>query len=310
MGIKESYQIKSVLGAADLTLKADVGESLLIKGIYVYSAAGTYATLKIEKTTVGYFRIDETYGNHLAFPKQLSVDAAVTGKYDKNLLDLLFEQEIFTGYPVAEGESFVLSGVAGAADIKSIVYEIHDAADQKSDAPNGSKSKTYFLVNYGDTGAVIDAAGDHAYDNGLNPVEFPGFPFGIDVPAKTKILIHGIAGKEVGVRNVTPATAIYSTYLKLLKDRAVLFDEDRNGLMFNFASVTGTSVTRTGGGKSVIGNYDHLDTRKPLIFTNPLTFESGDELNIYMSVLEPVDASSIAALSQVIGLIQTISRAE
>lgn len=310
MPAKEKYAIKTVVGTADLSLKADAGESFLIKSVKVYSAAGTYVTFKIEKTTVGFFRVDETYGNHLAFPKQLSADAAVTGLYSKNLLDLLFEKGIFKGYPIAEGETFLLTGAGGAADIKSVVYEIHEAADQKPENPNGSKSKEYFVVNYGDTGAAIAAAEDARYDNCLNPAEFPAFPYGVDVPAKTEINIHGICGKEVGVRNATPATAIYSTFLKLLKDREVLFDEDRNGLLFNFAQVTGTSVTRTGGGKSIIGNYDHLDTRFPLLFDDPLKFLSGDELNMYVSTLEPVDASSIAVAHQVLGLILTVRRVE
>lgn len=308
MALKARDQVKTVFGATTLSLAADPGESHLVKGIKVFSAAGTYLTVKIEKTSVGYFRIDATYGNHLAF-SQIKDSAIVLAPHlPKNLLDLLWDMQIFKGYPIAEGETMVLSGAEGAADIKSVIYDIYDAEDQKNTAPNGSKSIEYMLINYGDTGAVIDAAADNRYDNPLDPVEFPAFPYNDDVPAKHQILIHGILGAEQGVRNATPATAIYTKYLKLVKDREVLFDEDRNGIPFDFSQISGAAGTKVAGGHSFIGNYDHVDSRMPLFFTEPLIFEAGDELNIYSTTVEPVDGSSIALLYQVLAMIETIKR--
>lgn len=308
MALKAKDQVKTVIGAADLQLRADPGESFLITGIMVNSAAGAYVTLKTEKTTVGYFRVDATYGNHLAFPRARDTAIALAALHPKNLLALLKELGIFKGYPVAEGETFILTGAGGAADVKSVVYDIYDAEDQKNTAPNGSKALEYMLINYADTGAAIDAAADNRYDNPLNPVEFPAFPFGADVPAKHQITIHGILGSEVGVRNATPATAIHTQYLKLVKDREVLFDEDRNGLPFSFAGVTDAAGTKAGGGNSVIGNFNHVDPRMPLLFASPLVFEAGDELNIYSVTLEPVDGSTIAVAYQVLATIQTVLR--
>jgi hypothetical protein len=308
MARKAADQVKTVIGAADLQLKSDPGESFLIKKVMVDSAAGTYVTLKIDKTTVGYFRIDKTYGNHLHFPKALGQDIALAPLKTMNLLDLLTEKGIFAGYPIAEGETFLLTGAAGATDIKTIVYDIMEAADIKPEQPNGSRAEEYLLINYGDTGAAIDAAGDARYDNPLNPVEFPQFPYGDDVPPKHQIVIHGIAGAEAGVRNATPATAIYTQYLKMVKDRAVLFDEDRNGLPFDFSTVTGAAGTKRSGGRSLIGDFSDLDARPPLFFAEPMLMEAGDELNIYATVAEPVDASSIAVGYQTIALIQTVKR--
>jgi len=308
MALKATNQVKMVIGSADLTLKADPGESFLITGVMVNAASATYVTLKIEKTTVGYFRVDITYGNHLAFPQAKDTSIALAILYPKNLLNLLQELGIFKGYPIAEGETFVLTGAAGANDVKAIIYDIYDAEDQKNTAPNGSKANEYMLINYADTGGVIDTAGDQRYDNPLNPVEFPQFPWAADVPAKYNITIHGILGSEVGVRNATPATAIYTQYLKLVKDREVLFDEDRNGLPFSFAGVAGAVGTKQAGGNSVIGNFNHVDPRPPLIFSTPLLFGPGDELNVYATTVEPVDGSSIAALYQVLATIQTVAR--
>jgi hypothetical protein len=300
MALKEPLMVRTVTGSADLTLQAKVGESLLIKGIKVFASSAEYVTAKIEKTTVGYFRVSNTYGNHLFFPK--------VGTSTKNLLDLLYEKGIFTGFPVGEGETFVLSGANGSGDVKQVIYEIWDAGDKKPEDPNGSKSKEYFILNYGDTGVTIDAAGDFRYGRSLIPVEFPQFPFGADVPAKTTVELYGICGKEVGVRNSTPATAIYTQRLKMVKERIVLHDEDRNGFLFDYSNVTGSAGTYTAGGRSNIGNYDHLDDRLPLFFSEPLMFEAGEELNIYVTVAEPVDGSSIALPYQVITLIEKVRR--
>jgi len=308
MALKAANQIKTVIGAADLQLKADPGESFLIKKIMVDAGAAGYVTLKIEKTTVGYFRVSATYGNHLSFPFALDTAIALAALHTKNLLDLLWDIGIFKGYPIAEGETFLLSGATGATDIKSVVYDIMEAADIKPEQVNGSKANEYLLINYGDTGAAIAAAGDARYDNPLNPVEFPSFPYGDDVPAKHQVTIHGIIGAEAGVRNATPATAIFTRYLKLVKDREVLFDEDRNGLPFDFSTVTGAAGTKRGGGRSVMGDYSHLDPRPPLFFDTPMLFDAGDELNIYTTVEEPVDGSTIATDYQTLALIQTVKR--
>ena len=306
MALKQPYMVKNVVGTHDLQLTADVGKSLLVKGVYVKATTASYVTLRIEKTTVGYFRVAAANGNHLNFPVIRDDGGAIVAAQRENLLDYLYRIGIFKGYPVGEGERFVVMGADGANDMKAVVYEEWDAGDKKPEDPNGSKSKEYFFINYGDTGASIILPGDRLYNTQISPVEFPAFPFGADVPAKTEIVIHGICGKEVGVRNATPATAIYSRYLKLVYEREVLFDSDRNGLLFDYSTVLGTSVTRMGGGLSVIGNFDHLDPRYPLLFPEPLVFSSGEELNIYMTTVEPVDGSFISQTHQVIGLIETV----
>lgn len=308
MALKARNQIKTVYGAPDLTLQADPGEAFLVKNIRAFATAAAYATLKTEKTTVGYFRTDPAYGNHLAFPRFKTAAGVLDTYLPQNLLSFLFAQDIFKGYPVAEGEKFVLSGLTNAADIKAVLYDIFEPADIKNTDPNGSKSLEYFLLNYGDTGAAIDTAGDNLLDNPLNPPEFPRFPFGEDVPAKHQITVHGICGSEVCVRNATPATAIYTTFLKLIKDREVLFDEDRNGIPFNFSLCSGAVGTWLAGGYSLIGNMNHIDPRPPLVFAEPLLFDAGDELNAYITTAEPVDASTITALNHVIAFIQTIKR--
>lgn len=300
MALREPLMYAYAYGTSGLALRADVGESLLVKNVYVYSPTDEWVTLRIEKTTVGFFRISETYGTHLHFP--------IGNEKPKNILGLCYDLGIFTGYPVAEGETFYVLPLSSASSIIAVEYQIYDAGDKKAEDPNGSKSKEYFFINYGDTGAAISAAGDHLYDRCLNPIEFPAFPFAADVPAKTRITIHGICGKEVCVYNSTPALAIHTNYLRLVYERMVLFDKDRNGIIFRATEPEASAGTYAGRGYSKIGNFDHLDRRPPLIFESPLTFDSGEELNIYVNVSEPVDGSSIPTAYQVIGLIETVKR--
>lgn len=308
MALKTANQIKTQKGATALTLTAKPGESLLVKGIKVYSAAGTYITIKTEKTTVGYLRVDETYGNHVAFPHCKSALTTFSSFLPKNLLALLLEMGIFKGYPVAEGESIVISGAEGAADIKTVTYDIMEAADIKNTDPNGSKALEYFMISYGDTGAAIEAAGDNHLDNPLCPAEFPAFPFNKEVPSKTEIRVHGIVASEIGVVNATPALAINTTYLKLIKDREVLFDEDGNGILFDGSNVPVAAGTHVAEGQSPVGAMSNVDPRPPLLFPEPLLFDQGDELNAYITAAEPVAASTITALFHVVGFIETVTR--
>jgi len=308
MALKARNQVKTVFGVADLTLTAHPGESFLVTGIKIYSAAGTFATLKIEKTTVGYFRIDPTYGNHLSFHRAKTLAGVVGLAVPKNLIQYLIELGIFKGYPVAEGESFVVQGAANAADVKTVQYDIFDGEDHKATDPNGSKATEYLMIAYGDTGAVIDAAGDSLLDNPLTPAEFPRFPFAAEVPSKSEILVHGILGSEVAVCNATPALAIHTKYLKLVKDREVLFDEDRNGIPFDASATVVAEGVFFGHAHSLVGGFSTMDPRPPLMFPEPILFDQGDELNAYITAVEPVAASSIALLNQVIGFIQTVRR--
>ena len=79
-----------------------------------------------------------------------------------------------------------------------------------------------------------------------------------------------------------------SQYLKLIKEREVLFDEDRKGIPFIAAeNVTTTAVYKTE--MSLIGDCvqigaDNSDPSPgvPLLFDPPLKFESGEELQVYM----------------------------
>jgi len=132
----------------------------------------------------------------------------------------------------------------------------------------------------------------------LTPAEFPDFPCGRVVPALHKIKLLGIVGcpflcATAGVRGFA------TKFLKLVKNREVLFDTDRNGIPFDAEEPT---VTTTGYRTmfSLIGSYvgypsaTYVAANKPLIFDPPLNFESGEELNAYL-VLAKLDTAAWVA---------------
>jgi hypothetical protein len=72
MALKEPLMVKTVLGNTDLTLEAKPGTAFRVWDIRVYNPASSYLTVKIDKATVGYFRVGGVLGSHLPFISQRS----------------------------------------------------------------------------------------------------------------------------------------------------------------------------------------------------------------------------------------------
>jgi hypothetical protein len=265
MGLKNNYMIKSnmLTATASLSVEAKVGESLLIKGLYFGALhAGGFAELLIDRVSVGFYYIGDINANHL---EQMQLATLLGNVYDR-----LIDKDITLGYPVAEGQTFeVRPHTAGATVIGSIVYEVHDAGDMTSDMPNGSTSAEFLFLNYG-TNAIeiaIDATG--TMDKTRNPSEYPAFPYGEVVPANYEMEILGfllITWKDAA-GNANPNYA----FLKLTKDRKILFDDDRQGI-----------CVREGMGFLTWGpcRQTNVDIK---LFPQPLLFSSGDELLVQMT---------------------------
>ena len=298
MAIKARDQIKWTDNDKTLELEADTGEAFIVKDIRCFPVSGGYLTVSIDKTTVGYFRIDNgNLGNHLHF--MLADDVKLT------LLGYLWSKGIFKGYPVGEGQKLVLSTNSNTSMV--IQYDIYEPGDISPDMENGSEAKEYLLINYGRkaaSGSLTD--GDNELVYSILPSEFPDFPFGGDVPAKTAIEIYGILASDVGKTSGGGANKQKTAYIKLVKEREVLFDEDKRGIiMYGYCS-TGDG-TQIGAGNTVVGNYSDTDRRLPLMFSTPLRFESGEELSVILSTIVltgsiniPVDLGEIAFIEKVI----------
>ena len=361
MAIKQPFAVKTVIGDTNLELKADPGESFLVWDVLSYDPEADYITIKIEKTTVGYFRVRSDLGAHQfslrgrnAHTHNIRTNAgsfvAAAGHYPivlgdnvtsefligtddvaapgtmkdikdgtreqlgwrfETLLAYLKKMGLWTGWPVAEGETFRIEGGKNTNGRQLILYQIFDAADQKPEAPNGSRATEYMFINYGNCGGSIQATADNLYTTSKNPAEFPDFPFGKVCPAKYNIDIHGICGSPFASRLNDDTDYSYTRYLKLIKDREVLFDEDRNGILFEQRNLNlGDRRHGIASGISLIGNNSEFDLQPPLMFDPPISFGPGDELGMYLTIVVGGAGQAINIYQHEIALIETVRRVE
>ena len=285
MPIISKRNFKTQLGNTDLELEAKTGQGLLIKNIMIFDPTLDYITVSISKTTVGYFRVGGVLGSHLAFPlgRAFPTPFAAPGGYvnQTTLLEYLFKIGLFSGFPVASGETFLITGAKKATSIQCVEYEIWDAADISSAMENGSKSTSYLYVNYGRTPATINVTTDVILNTANNPAEFPDFPFGNIVPAGRNIELHGILASDVMPGTWNPNNRTYTQFLKFMQDKLFLFNDDRQGLLYySTAGIPHMTLDTIAEGTSLGGNYSDIDVKYPFRFDPPLIFAQGEELTI------------------------------
>lgn len=276
MALRNANMQKTGAGITTLELKADVGKSFLVKDIFVKSVADGYLTVKIDRTTVGYFRVDtDKLGNLLHYP--------LADSEKKTLLGLLSERGLFGGYPVAEGQTLELSGLGSGALTATILYDEYDAGDITPVMENGTESDTLVYVSFGRTSANINTAGEHLLNTSILPTEFPAFPFGADVPAKVEIDVLAMLASERGADDgTTAANYIRTKYYKLMRGREVLFDPDRAGIYAQGSTVATGGAFEPENGQSLLGEYSDTARRLPYFFPEGFTFTPGEELLVYM----------------------------
>ncbi len=239
--------------------------------------------------------------------KRVMQNASIANGNQKTLLGFLAGKDIFKGYPVAEGETITLSGAAQAGAVQMVIYEIYDAGDQKSDSENGAKASSYIYINYGDSGATINATGDTLMSTQITVANFPQFPYSALVPSKHKISILGILASDVAPAANDGTDYCYTRYLKLVKGRVTMFDDDKNGLLLHSGVTTSPGgIDIVAEGCSIIGNYSSIDFRSPLMFASPLEFNDGEELNVYLNTLQGGSGKTISRLLQQIGFITRV----
>jgi len=320
MALKEPFMVKTSLETGADTaveLEAKTGESLLVKDVIIRGSNDSYAILEVDKTTVGFFRVDShVLGSHLPTPVSATREAVylrgmISGG-SITLISYMIKKGWMRGYPVAEGQTFRVKPYTSGKKLRdvTIVYEKYDAGDIKATDPNGSESKEYVFINYGRPSSALTSSGDYEVSKCITTEEFPDFPFGKTVPSKTTIEILGILGSE-SVNYTDASTYTYTKFLKMFKGRTCLFDKDKQGLTFYayiFAGIS--SGTHFGRGMSIIGNYSVYDRREPFIPPAPLVFKEGEELKVYVTVGQATNAGSISAEYAEIGFIERVKIAE
>lgn len=317
MGIVNPYMSRTYGYLADGVsgeLIADPEQSFLVKDIIVGEPTSEWLDVTIDKSLVGRFRLNKELGSHLApYIGNLGATASAVGtcrRPNQTILSYLAEKGHFKGFPIAEGQKMILSPTSESTKLKRavIIYEEYEGGDINSEDENGSDSTEYLIINYGDTGGSITVKGDFPINVMNSPTEFPAFPIGKVVPAKTEIDLIGILGSEA-FQYPDVNDGVWTSYLKLMADRTVLFDDERNGLVFRGSSkVTQTTPLYYGNGMSVIGNLSTIDPKEPFMLAKPITFEAGEELNVSIIAEQGVDGGTIPQDGTEIGFIMKIRR--
>ena len=320
MALKEPFMIKTALdldAGETVELTAKTGESLLVKDVWVYGSSDEYCLLEIDKTTVGFFRVDgHSLQTHLGTPsygsgKESATRGAIAGG-SITLISYMIRKGWMRGYPVAEGQTFRVKPYTSSKKLGNvmIIYEKYDAGDIKPTDPNGSEAKEYVFVNYGRPSSALTQTKDYIYSECVTTEEFPDFPFGEAVPARTTIDILGILGSEVIGYN-DASNYVQTRFLKLFKGRTCLFDKDKQGLLFFAPVFSGISAgTHVGRGFSVIGNYTTKDRREPFVLPKPLTFEAGSEVKVFVTAKAVGSTASVGIMYAEIGIIEKVTIAE
>lgn len=299
MALRKRNQMETAYGTTALTLKADEDESILVRGMYSSGASTAHMQATVGQRTVADFRVAGALGNHLCFP----VGATTAGpSIEGNLLDLLYAAGIHRGFPIPSGHTMAWTGPNAAGSVNAVLYDVFDPGDIRRDAPNGPESSELDYVVYGDTGATIATAATSLYDNLVSTAEFDSFPFNADVPGRTQITVYGICASTFAPSENDGTDDISTKEFKAVRNQTTLWDKDLVGLSL-WQALGAQSADQIGAGPSLLGNYSDTDRRKPLMFPEPLVFESGEELSLYVTTQIANSGANYLVTDQEIGLI-------
>lgn len=301
----QANMVKRITASGGGDLEAKAGESLLLKSIEVVpSTDDTYLTVSVDRVTVAYYRIKGKSGNQLS--------SIVAGYLKGNIMQYLAVKGINVSIPVAEGQVLNVSRYAQTGNV-ILLYDRYSAGDIKAEMPNGSAARIYTFLQYASIGTTPTAAGDHKLDTALTPAEFPDFPCGKTVPANAQIEILGIAGTPY-VKAVSAGNNFATTFLKLIREREVLFDTDRAGIPFDGQDAAATELVYNSN-YSLIGAEaeSYIPTATvlsghPLLFEPALKFQAGEELNAYLTLVKNGTVTYEAEIEDVAFILKVTKR--
>lgn len=278
--LRQANRVKRIIASSGGDLVVPSGKSYLIKRIdCIASTNDTYLTLSVDRVTVGYYRVAGRAGNHL--------DSIVLAYARKHLMEFLTDRGVNVSIPVAEGQTFTVQRYAEAGNVM-IVYDEYDSGDVTANMPNGSDSKEYTFIQYMSSSVTPTASQSILLDTSLSPAEYPDFPAGAVVPANHKMTLLGVVGCPFTTGGAGP-NAWGTSFLKMIRDREVLFDPDRNGIPFDGQDATATAdayncnFSMIGPCVPVLMDSAVKPLGDPLMFDPPLEFGPGEELNMYLT---------------------------
>lgn len=279
----QANMVKRIIASGGGDLEAKTGESLRVRRIEcIPSANDSYLTISVDRVTLAYYRVKGKSGNHLS--------TMLSAYLKRNLMEYLTDKGINVTIPIAEGQTLNVKRYAEAGNV-IIIYDRYSAGDVKDTDPNGTASKLYTFVQYAKVGTAPTASGDALIDTALTPAEFPDFPCSKVVPPLHVIEILGIVGCPFNDGAAGPV-GFATTFMKLVKDREILFDSDRNGIPFDAQDAAATALAYAsnfsliGPSTEILLNTNAIANGEPLMFEPVLRFDSGQELNAYLSVIK------------------------
>ncbi|KKN26663.1 hypothetical protein LCGC14_0872300 [marine sediment metagenome] len=273
-------KVKRITASGGGSLTVASGKSIVIRRVEcIPSTNDTYLVLSVDRVTVAAYRVAGRAGNQLG--------CLLSAYHYFNIMDFLTKKTINVFIPVAEGQTFTVSRYAETGNV-IIVYDEFSAGDAKATDPNGSEASVYTFLQYMSTSVTPTASQDILLDTSLSPAEFPDFPAGEVVPAGHKIDLLGICGMPFSTGAAGP-NAWGTSFIKMIKDREVLFDDDKNGIPFDGQDATATAdaylsnFSLVGPGVTLENDDDAAVLGDPLMFDVPFEFGPGLELNVYLS---------------------------
>lgn len=284
MALKQPYMVKTGRSVTYLTLRADPGEAFLVKEIALTDTdPAEFTRVSIDRVTLAYLTTFNMSQNQFWWAR---------GTVDKlQLMRHLYNAGIFPGFPIAEGQEMRVECVPSTSANMKIIYEVHEPADISPEMPCGTNCKEYIFFNYGVNTLEIASAQSQLINLSLTPKEFPDFPFGEVVPAKAKIelIAMGLLRRRMNEKGFEDVS-----WLKLLRGREVLFDEDRRGI---FAEAE----------ESDFPFHDRYLKGVVQPFPEPLVFMPGEELNLEATAQ---DGKTIAAEKALIFFVEKVTKLE
>lgn len=264
---------KYFTGVATHTLTADADESFRVRRLIILAGTGDeQLTFSVDRVSVQNWRVAD-YG-------MWSLGCPITG-YTGNLFDDLTALGLPMAIPVACGQTFQVTFTS--ADSKGlIVYDLYDKDDVQSTEVNGTDGAELLYVNRGQNSSAIASGATGIIDQTMIGAEFPNFPFTGICPSRYEIDMYGIVATPVGI-GAAGAQAGRTGYIKMIRDREVLFDTARNGLLWYGPDYTTPAYRYQVGFSTIGGYYGGVGYEHPLIFPEPIKFRSGDELLTYVT---------------------------
>ena len=258
MALKNKFMVKADLGTADFTLKADEGESFLIKDVLFADSASEFSEILVDRMSILAITTKNQAHNQNWF-HFADIDRP-------GIIKILEDAGLWTGIPVASGQTLTVKTNYDSNKRCMVFYEIHDEGDITAEMENGTKGVEYLFINYGTNAVAITDAAYGDLDKPILPSEYMNFPFGDAVPSGHEVDLIAVMTNR---KNRAGTVNLGLPWTKLIRGREVMFDPDRGGIY------TGSGQSLWGWGGRSFANQQPVR-----LLPEPITFKAGEELTI------------------------------